>query len=259
MRILIVDDEPLAQQALAQILTARTDVQSFDCSNDAVDALEKLGKRAYDLLLLDVNMPELSGIELLDRLREDDATPSIIFVTAHGDYALHAFDRHAIDYVLKPFTSERVHQALDVASHRTASEKAAKLMSALPKLRELSRPAPSRIAIKGSGRILFVDPTDIVAVQAQGNYVLLHRETGSYLLRETISEMAETLEPLGFIRIHRSTLVNTSFVQEIRPRSTGEYELRLNSGREYIVSRTYRKNLKALADFWIGADSLHNN
>jgi len=110
-----------------------------------------------------------------------------------------------------------------------------------------------RVAIKINGRILLINPCDVIAVQAEGNYVSLKRDSGSYLLRESISVVAERLEPYGFIRIHRSVLVNTSFVEEIRAESTGEYCLRLKGGEEYRVTRTYKKNLKSLADLWIGA------
>jgi two-component system LytT family response regulator len=115
------------------------------------------------------------------------------------------------------------------------------------------RRAP-RLAIKSKGRILFVDPTDIIAVQAEGNYVLFLREGGSHFLRESISVVAKELNPYGFVRIHRSVLVNASFVEEIRPWPTGEYALRLKGGKEFTVTRTYKKNLKSLAEFWVGTE-----
>jgi two-component system LytT family response regulator len=254
MRVLIVDDEPLAQTALANILAARNDVEHFDSAKDAVEALDRLAKNPYDVLLLDINMPELSGTELVDQLRErGHPLPSIVFVTAHDKHAVTAFEKHAVDYVLKPFSNERIDEALDRAFRRTQGERAAKLIEALPHWQEISRPRQQRIAIKTKGRILFVDPDDLVAVQAEGNYVLLERASGSYLLRESISVVAEKLKPYGFIRIHRSVLVNTSLVEEIKPYLTGEYGLRVKGGKEYTVTRTYKKNLKCLAEFWIGS------
>jgi DNA-binding LytR/AlgR family response regulator len=113
----------------------------------------------------------------------------------------------------------------------------------------------SRIAIKTKGRILFIDPELVVVVLAQGNYVLLKREMGSYLLRESMSAIAEKLKPYGFVRINRSVLVNRSKVDEIRPWTTGEYVLRLKDGKEYTVTRAYKKNLKELATSWIGTDA----
>lgn len=232
-------------------------MEAFDSANDVVDALEKLEKNFYDVLLLDTNMPGASGIDLLSRLKENGhALPAVVFVTAHEEYAIAAFEKHAVDYVLKPFNPERIAQALDAASRRTAGERAVRLMAALLQLRSISQPRSTRIAIKAKGRIVFVDPNDVVAVQAEGNYVLLQqRDTGSHLLRESISVMADKLRPYGFIRIHRSVLVNSSYVEEIQPWLTGEYGLRVKGGKEYTVTRTYKKNLKALATFWIGTDA----
>jgi len=116
-----------------------------------------------------------------------------------------------------------------------------------------------RVAIKVKGKILFINLSDVVAVEAEGNYVSLQRTGNSYLLRQSLSALAEKLEPQGFLRIHRSILVNTSFVEEIRPYSTGEYGLRVQGGKEYTVTRTYRKNLKSLAEFWIGAGAFFHD
>jgi two-component system LytT family response regulator len=135
----------------------------------------------------------------------------------------------------------------------SAEEQAARWMEAFPTLQALvKRPSP-RVAIKVKGKILFLNLGDVVVVQAEGNYVSLQRNGNSYLLRESISAVAEKLEPQGFIRIHRSILVNAAFVEEIRPYPTGEYGLRVKGGKEYTVTRTYKKNLKSLAEFWIGA------
>jgi two-component system, LytTR family, response regulator len=218
MRVLIVDDEPVAQTALANALSARSDVEHFDSANDAIEAFQKLATDSYDVLLLDIDLLDLSGTELLDQLGERNLPlPSIVFVTAHAEHAIAAFEKHTVDYVLKPFSNERIGEALDRASRRAKGEQAAKLIEALPHLQKLSRPPHPRIAIKAKGRILFINLGDVVAVQAEGNYVLLQRESDSYLLRESISMVAEKLEPYGFIRIHRSALVNASFVEGIKP------------------------------------------
>jgi two-component system, LytTR family, response regulator len=257
MRVLIVDDEPLARTALSNALAKRSDVEAFDTAVDAVDALEKLGKDSYDVLLLDINMPEISGMQLVDRIKEGERpVPAIVFVTAYQQHAIAAFEKHAVDYVLKPFTAERLGKALDAARRRSMGERAVELVEILPRLQRISQRHPTRIAIKAKGRILFIDPDDVVAVQAEGNYVLLQREAGSYLLRESISAIAEKLRPYGFIRIHRSVLVNSSFVEEIQPYATGEYGLRVKGGKEYTVTRTYKKNLKSLAELWIAPESL---
>jgi two-component system LytT family response regulator len=254
MRVLIVDDEPLARTALARILTARADVEAFDVAADAIEARERLESSSYDVMLLDVSMPELTGLELLAQLpQRERLMPSVVFVTAHVEHALAAFDRHAVDYVVKPFSGERMNQALDFASRRNTTERAARLLELLPQLGAIRQPAP-KIGISSQGRIVFVAPSEIAVVEAEGNYVLLHRNTGSDLLRAPITAVAEKLEGYGFIRIHRSVLVNASLVQDVCPSSMGDYHLRLKDGREYTVSRLYKKNLRSLASSWIGKD-----
>lgn len=257
MRVLIIDDEPLARTALASVLARRSDVEHYDSAGDAIEGLDKLGGNPYDVLLLDINMPEISGIELLDRVKGAGLpVPTVVFVTAHQEHAIAAFDKHAIDYILKPFSRERVDEALDLAFRRTAEERVARLVETLPQLQELSHRQSTRIAIKAKGRILFIDPRDVLAVHAEGNYVLLQGEAGSYLLRDSISSVAEKLKPYGFIRIHRSVLVNSLFVEEIQPLATGEYGLHIKGGREYTVTRTYKNNLKGIAASWIGTEGL---
>ncbi len=254
MRVLIVDDEPLARNALESVLRTRSDIESFDSASDSLQALELLETNPYDILLLDIRMPELSGIDLADRLmKRKSSVPSVVFVTAHHQHAVAAFEKHAVDYVLKPFSDERIHTALNTAFRRTESERAGRLMKTLLQLESLL-PTPSKIAIKAKGRILFVDPTEVAVVQAQGNYVLLQKQSGSYLIRGSISAMAEKLETFGFIRIHRSVLVNAAFVEEIQPWSTGEYILRIKGGKELTVSRTHKNNLKSLTRLWIGTE-----
>src|SRR5216684_3935167 len=238
MRVLIVDDEPLARTALVNILAERNDIDVADTAEDAVEALRKLERRSYDVLLLDISMPELSGLELVDCLqRREGEVPSVVFVTAHDEHAIQAFEKKAADYVLKPFSSERIGEALDVAFRRTAGERA---------------------AVKTKGRVLFVDPANVIAVEAERNCVLLQQTSGSCLLRESISALEEKLAPYGFVRIHRSVLINSAFVHEIQPWPTGEYVLRVKGPREqkeYTVTRTYKKNLKRLAKSWIGTEN----
>jgi two-component system, LytTR family, response regulator len=252
MRVLLVDDQPLAPTLLANILSARSDVEHFDSAKDSVRALEKLATYSYDVLLLDID-PDLSGSRFVDQLRERTLPlPSIVFATAHVEHAVAAFERHTVDYVLKPFSNESINQALDRAARRAKGERAAKLIDALPQLQKPSSPGHPMIAIKAKGRILFIDPRDVVAVQAEGNYVWLQRESDSYLLRESISRVAEKLKPYGFIRIHRSALVNTTFVLEIKPYSRRKCGLRVKGGKEYAVTSAYKKNLKPLTEFRIG-------
>jgi len=126
------------------------------------------------------------------------------------------------------------------------------VMEISPQLHIVAKGHPSRLAIRTGRAILFIDSADVVAVEAEDHYVLLHHKSGSYMLHESISAMAKKLSLFGFVRIHRSSLVNAAFVEEIRPLSTGEYVLRVRGGRKYTVTRTYRKNLHLLAESWIG-------
>lgn len=254
MRVLIVDDEPLSRTALVNVVSKRADLRGFDVAQDAYEAIEYLRTQTYDVLLLDIQMPELSGLELAERLRKQKKpVPAVIFVTAHHQYAVAAFEQKAIDYVLKPFVPERVHEALDSAMQRSADERAARQLEMLGSLSLLFKQSP-RIALKVKGRILFVDPVELVAAEANGNYVLLHQKSGSYLLRDSLSDLADKLSPYGFVRIHRSVMVNSSFVEAIEPFAPGEYLLRMKTGKTYTVTRTYKNNLKSLAQFWIGTD-----
>ncbi|MGD0306676.1 MAG: LytTR family DNA-binding domain-containing protein [Candidatus Acidiferrales bacterium] len=254
-RVLIVDDDALARTALANVLGSRNDVEFFDTAESGDEALEKLQRENYDVLLLDIHLPGLSGLELLDSLGREHAVPCVIFVTAHHQYAVQAFEHHAVDYVLKPFSKDRIAAALDAAMRRMASERAARLMEMVPQLRSFASKS-QKIAIKMDGRILFIDPAEVISAEAQGNYVLLVRSSGSYLFRGSITTVGAKLRPYGFIRIHRSVLMNTSWVQEIQADVTGTYRLRTKTGQEYTVSRTYKENLKSLAQFWIGGEPL---
>lgn len=160
----------------------------------------------------------------------------------------------SVTYEITPFLPENVHAAASqharALPQRTGTSP--QVSPLIPVSKNLKAP---RMAIKAKGRILFIDPTELVSVHAEGNYVLLQKHTGSYLLRATMSEMVDKLERYGFIRIHRSILVNRVFVEEMQSYSTGNYGLRIRGGKVYAVSRTYKKNLKLLADCWLGTDS----
>jgi two-component system, LytTR family, response regulator len=253
MRILIVDDEPLARKALERAVLKRSDVESYDVAVDAIQALDKLLTDSYDVVLLDIAMPELSGMELVERLKKSDQPPpAIVFVTAHDDHAVQAFEKRAVDYVLKPFATARIQEAIDHAKQRTAAQKAAVLAGALPNVRSTTK---AKLAIKTKGRILLIDPAEVVSVRAEGNYVLLERKNGTDILRESISAVAGKLKPFGFVRIHRSVLINSAFVEELQPLFSGDYTLKIKGGREYMVSRSYKKNLADMAELWIGAEA----
>lgn len=252
MRVLIVDDEPLARLSLERVVARRADVQQFETAESAHEALDRLRAQSYDVMLLDIHMPGMSGTELIERLSKlSGPKPSVIFVTAHEEHAVEAFEKRAVDYILKPFVPARVHEALDVAMRRSSQERAEQLIHALDELR-VRAPTSATIAIKDKDRVVFVNTAEVISAEAQGNYVVLHQKASSYLHRGTISGIAEKLEPYGFIRIHRSVLINGAFVATIQPGVGHDYILRTKTGAEYHVSSTYRDNLRALAQCWIG-------
>jgi two-component system LytT family response regulator len=255
MKILIVDDEPLARQALQRALQTRDDVDSVAVAEDAILAFEAIKRDLPDVLFLDINMPEMNGLQLLQRLNESQiAPPAIVFVTAHSDHAVSAFEHQAVDFVLKPFATERIAKALETAIRRTQSEKAVALVESLKLMNGLSKPK-RKIAIKTDGRILFVNISEISSVQAEGNYVLLQGEDTTHLLREPLNQVEEKLRPYDFVRIHRSVIVNSAYIKEIQHAADGDWILRLRNGQEFPVSRKYRDNLSFVAGVGIGTNN----
>jgi two-component system LytT family response regulator len=160
------------------------------------------------------------------------------------------------DYTLESTTEDGFYEPADTSLLPVTRVDAANLIRVLRQLEVIAKRQASRIAFKAKGRILFLDLAEIVAVQAEGNYVSLRHRPNPYLLRESLSSMAEKLKPYGFIRIHRSVVVNISAVEEIRPLPTGEYRLRVRGGKEYLVTRKYKDNLRDLAQLWVGSERL---
>jgi DNA-binding LytR/AlgR family response regulator len=160
------------------------------------------------------------------------------------------------DYTLESKAEDRFYEPADTSLLPVTRADAANLIRALQQLEVIAKRQAPRIAFKAKGRILFVDLAEIEAVQAEGNYVSLRHRPNPYLLHESLSSMAEKLKPYGFIRIHRSVVVNISAVEEIQPLATGEYRLRVKGGKEYLVTRTYKDNLRDLAQLWVGSERL---
>jgi DNA-binding LytR/AlgR family response regulator len=160
------------------------------------------------------------------------------------------------DYTLQSTADDEFYERVDTSLQALAQVEAANLIRVLRQLEVIAKRRAARIAFKTKGRILFLDLAEIVAVQAEGNYVSLRHRPNPYLLRESLSSMAEKLKPYGFIRIHRSVVVNISAVEEIQPLPTGEYRLRVKGGKEYLVTRTYKDNLRDLAQLWVGSERI---
>jgi two-component system, LytTR family, response regulator len=246
IRVLIVDDESLARDMIREMLEDDRDVEIVgECLNgeEAVAAIE-----AYtpDLLFLDVQMPERSGFEVLETFR-DGPMPHVIFVTAYDQYAVRAFEVHALDYLLKPFDRERFEASWQRAKEQILKEKNGRLdQRILTLLEELKAGSKylERLVIKSNGRVFFLDADDIDWIEAEGNYVSVHSGAKSHLLRETISSLESQLDPRKFRRIHRSAIVQLDKIRELQPWFHGEYRIVLHSGAELMLSRNYRENLQ---------------
>jgi two-component system, LytTR family, response regulator len=249
LRTLIVDDEPLARGRLRQLLEEEPGVEIIGECEDGVEALEAIRAQRPDLVLLDVQMPELDGFGLLAAL-EPGAMPAIIFVTAHDQFALRAFEVHALDYLLKPFDAERLQASLKRArawlERRGSDDLGARLSAVLSDLRGGGGRAQERLAVRSSGRVVLLKHEEIDWIEASDNYVNLHVGKESHLLRETMNSLEQRLPADRFLRISRSTIVNLDRVRELQPLFHGEYSVILRDGTRLSLSRGYRDRLSLL-------------
>jgi two-component system LytT family response regulator len=250
IQCLIVDDEPLARAAIRDCIAADPELDIVGEAADGAEALVLLERHEPHLIFLDVQMPEIGGFEVLQALEMKQlAAPFVIFVTAYDQYALRAFEAQALDYLLKPIDEKRFQKAVAVAKSRIATERgwrtAEQLVQVLTKQGFLRRQG-ARIAVKSKGSIVFVRLDEVQWIEAQGNYLRLHLADESYLLRETMNAFEAKLDPAHFIRIHRSTIVNIDCIKNLEPWSTGEYVVRMSSGKELTLTRSYRDNLRRL-------------
>lgn len=248
IKTLIVDDEPLARARIRRFLASEKDVEIVGEAGDGGAAVEEVKRLKPDLMFLDIEMPETAGLEVVEQL-SDDHLPVVIFVTAYDRYAIQAFDVHAIDYLLKPYTRERFGRALDRARKQlttaSRSEFDQRLMSLLEHASGGEQRHLQRLMIKSSGRIYFIKTDEVDWIGAEGNYVNLHVGRETHLLRETMSHLSSRLDPEKFVRIHRSTIVNIDRVKELQPLFSGDYVAILRDGTQLNLSRAYReKSLK---------------
>jgi two-component system, LytTR family, response regulator len=246
IRTLIVDDEPLARDRIRGLLEVEPDVEVIGECGSGRSAIAAITEQQPDLVFLDVQMPEIGGFEVLEAILPA-ALPIVIFVTAHDQYALKAFDVHALDYLLKPFDRERFARALkrartQVLLREESGELNKKLLAILQSVNS-ERKFLERLVIKSSGRVFFLRVEEIDWIEAAGNYVRLHAGKDSHLLRETMAGIESRLAPERFVRIHRSTIVNIERIRELRPLLHGDYEVILNDNTELTLSRAFREKL----------------
>jgi two-component system, LytTR family, response regulator len=254
IRTLIIDDEPLGRSGIRVRLKNEPDIEVIgECANGRL-AVEAINALSPDLIFLDVQMPGMNGFEVL-AATSNIPLPVVIFVTAYDEYAVRAFDTHALDYLLKPIDDERfklavqrarVHLKLKLESvlgQRFAALLADFQADTLPARCGLKEPPVERFVIKSGGRIFFLKAEEIDWVEAVGDYVRLHIGKQSHLLRETMVEMEAKLGRC-FLRIHRSTIVNTERIKELQPYFNGEYVVVLLDGTQLKSSRGYREQLR---------------
>lgn len=244
IRTILVDDEPLAREKLRGFLEPEPDFEVIAECRDGTEALTTIEKERPDLVFLDVQMPELDGFEVLDRLGRDHL-PAVIFVTAYDQYALRAFEVHALDYLLKPFDRERFAQALArVRERRQADESRQKLQALLDERAKY----PDRLEVKTSGRVVILKVDEIDWIDAAGNYVKIHAGSESLLLRDTMGRIEQRLDPRLFMRIHRSTIVNVERIRELQQQFHGDYVVVLKTGQRLTLSRSYRDKMRKLLE-----------
>jgi two-component system LytT family response regulator len=249
VRVLVVDDEPLARAGVVQLLARDSELVVVGERGDGRSALEAITALTPDLVILDVQMPEMDGFEVLRSLAPA-RLPGVIFVTAHDRYALKAFDVHAVDFLLKPFDDERFAEAVGRAKQAIRNAELGDLGRRLAGLLEYTaahsgEPPLSRIVVKQEGRVIFVRAEDLDWIEAADYCVKLHVQGQVHVIRESLSTLEDRLDPARFFRVHRSAIVNLDRIRELQPYFKGEHVLILHDGTRLKLSRARRESLAA--------------
>jgi two-component system LytT family response regulator len=231
LRVLVVDDEPLARRNLTALLRPDPAIASVIECGSGLDAIAEICRSKPDLVFLDVQMPECDGFDVIEQLGSE-LPSAIIFVTAHNDYALRAFEAGALDYLLKPFDDARFQRALSRAKDKLAH------------YAPLQRQPVDRLMVKSPGRVLFLTVADIDWIEAADYYARIHLEGASHLIRRTLVELERDLGDDRFFRIHRSVIVNLNRIRGLELQIDGEYEVVLKSGTRLRLSRRFRRPLQ---------------
>jgi two-component system, LytTR family, response regulator len=243
IQAIVADDEPLARKKLRQILSEERDIAIAGEGSTAHETIDLVRSTRPQLLFLDIQMPGMDGLDIAAELSSGSSqAPHIIFTTAHDQYALRAFEVHAVDYLLKPFSRERLCSAVERARKQIllANQQPASALR-----QGLSRFA-TRIVFRSRGRIVFLPVTDIRWISAEENYVRIRTNSETHLLRETMARLQEKLDPEVFLRIHRSSIVNLQYLKEVRTEPDGEYAVLLITGEKLTMSRSYRSRITGL-------------
>ena len=248
IRTLVVDDEALARKRITRLLAEEPDVTVIGECGSGREAVTVIQETAPDLLFLDIQMPEVSGFEVLQSIPEAEM-PIIIFVTAHDQHALQAFEAHALDYLLKPFTQARFKHAVGRARiqlTKSATIEVNQGLAALLGKFRAERNYLSRFIVKSSSRVVFVDAPQVDWIESAANYAILHVGEKTHIVRETMQTLESKLDPKTFQRISRSVIVNVNRVKELQPMGKGQYIILLANGKQLNMSRGIRDLEQAL-------------
>jgi len=257
IKTLIVDDEPLARRNLRVLLEQDPQIEIVDECRNGHEAVKAINTHSPALIFLDIQMPEMDGFDVLAQVGPEQIQ-AIIFVTAFDQYALKAFEVHALDYLLKPFDDERFARALERAKSQIAAREIDKLSQRLLALledRNSERKGSeegsylTRLMIKTSNRMMLLKVDEIDFIEADGNYAKLHTGRKTHLLREKMNDLEGRLDPAKFVRIHRSVIVNLDRIKEMHPHFNGDYIVVLDDGRQLRLSRSRREQLEARLKF----------
>lgn len=240
IRTIIVDDEPDACEGLQLLLEAHEDMLVIETCHNGKEAVEAINKLKPDMVFLDIQMPGLNGFQVLERL-DPKHCPSVVFVTAYDEYALHAFEVHALDYLQKPFTDERFEDALRHVKQRLQQPENTRVSNWL-KSEEKVEPLADKLRIKTSGKIFFLNYAEVFCLQGFDYYIKVHSADRFYLVRESLKQVLQRL-PDQFVQVHKSSIINLDHLREMEPRARGTYEITLANGQRVLMSRNYRDQL----------------
>ncbi len=243
VRTIVVDDEPLAREWIREHLLADDQIELVAECEDGFKAVQTIDRLRPDLLLLDVQMPGLDGFGVLSML-EGGPPPAVVFITAFDRYALKAFDVHAIDYLLKPVSPDRLQKAIQRCKERLEKKATVDTASELLELLREVRRYPDWFLVKAEGRSHFVRVKDIDWIESKRNNVVLHVGTTGHLYHDTTSGIESKLDPTRFLRIHRSTIVHIDRIKELHPWFNGDYQVVLKDGTKLAMSSSYKQKLK---------------
>jgi two-component system LytT family response regulator len=250
LRVVVADDEPIGRQRLVRLLQAEPDTEVVAACADGAEAVEAIREHAPDLVLLDIQMPHLDGFEVVAALG-DAQQPAVIFVTAHDQYAVRAFEVHAFDYLLKPVDHDRLREAIGwavaTAARIPAGSTTGRILALLEELRDRDRGrGRDRLVVRTPERAIFLRTETIDWIEAAGKFVHLHVGRAVHALRESMAELEQELDSARFLRISRSAIVNLDRIQEVQPWFQGDYVLILTDGTRLTSTRGYRENMRRL-------------